>query len=163
MLRAFIKAELLRFLRASSKQEYFVQARQNFWHQLVARGYPVYVTQKWFRLVRWSDRSSSLRPKNKEEPDHFIFPSSMNHIWDFVLIKQLRDVIMNHWTEDPDLHPSLINRFVVSLKRTTSLFDYTRNWNRYIQQNLISVDEREDIADSSDDVSMEFDPDVGIP
>lgn len=62
MLRAFVKAELLRFLRTSSFQSDFNVARQSFWHHLVVRGYPIPVLRKWFKMVTWSSRPSSLLP-----------------------------------------------------------------------------------------------------
>ncbi|RAH63700.1 uncharacterized protein BO66DRAFT_287583, partial [Aspergillus aculeatinus CBS 121060] len=132
VLKGFIKAELLRFLAASTYEEGFAKAKRSFWHHLRARGYPPYVLSKWFKQVTWGDRSSILVGRRKEQiVPPLILPSHYNSVWDEILTSRIREAMIKEWKHG-DIPPALNQKLVKSLSRTTSLFDCTRQWNREI-------------------------------
>ncbi len=49
--RSVVKGELTRINTNTSKEEFFLEARKDFWHHLVARGYPIRVLRSWFKMV----------------------------------------------------------------------------------------------------------------
>lgn len=156
VLKGFVKAELLRFLVASSYENGFSLARRSFWHHLRARGYPPYVLRRWFGQVSWNQRLHVLfRRKRDDEPVPLMLPSHYNSIWDQILIKRVHEAILKVWGQRKDeLPPGLERKLVKSLSRTTSLFDCTRLWNREIL-GLIRPSEISSDSDTSDSLPFE--------
>lgn len=153
--RGFVKAELLRFRMICSDQEAFDAAKQQLFHHLRARGYPVKVLQTWFQMVKWS----SIRfPLKRAQPDApLLLPSHYNPIWDTVFTKRIRDAMVSSWENSGKEVPIALKTNVMkSLSRTHSLFDHTRRWN----QTLFNIASAEDlpepqILDSQED-ELEF-------
>lgn len=58
--KAFIKGELMRYVRNSSTFEAFATTRQNFWRRLRIRGYPYKFLLPLFQDIRYSSRSKWL-------------------------------------------------------------------------------------------------------
>jgi hypothetical protein len=132
VLKGFIKAELLRFLCASTYEEGFSRARRNFWHHLRARGYPPYILHKWFGQVSWGDRFVFLAGHRREtQTAPLLLPSHYNSVWDKVLISRIRDVMIQEWKAGGVPAP-LRQKIVKCLSRTESLYDLSRQWNREI-------------------------------
>lgn len=129
--KGFCKAELLRFLVASSTPESFAGTRQTFWHHLHARGYPTTVLTRWFKLVTWEMRSVVLLKKKDDRAPPLMLPGQYNPIWDFVLVRRIRDSMLAEWSRGFVPAP-LQDRLITSLSRTDSLFDFTRKWNKRI-------------------------------
>ena len=144
--RGFCKAELLRFLVASSSPSSFADARRLFWHHLHARGYPISVLTSWFKMVTWEQRSVVLVSKKTERLPPLMLPGQYNPVWDFVLVQRIRNAMLEEWSKEA-LPASLQVRLITSLSRTVSLHDYSRSWNKRILEQYQNQDESE----SSDD------------
>lgn len=129
--RAFCKAELLRFLVASSTPDTFAYARQTFWHHLHARGYPTSVLSSWFKIVTWLDRDTVLAKAPVERRAPLMLPGQYNPIWDHILVRRIKDAILQKWSTG-HVPAQLQDRFITSLARTESLLDYSRNWNKRV-------------------------------
>ena len=63
--KAFIKGELIRYVKNSSSLKAFVKMKVLFWTRLRRRGYPPKVLQPIFELVQYSRRNVYLVPKFK--------------------------------------------------------------------------------------------------
>ena len=61
--KAFIKGELMRYVRNSSSFASFAETREKFWKRLRVRGYPFRFLLPLFRAIRYSDRKGWLRSK----------------------------------------------------------------------------------------------------
>jgi len=70
--RGFIKGELIRYVRNSSKNTDFVKMRWYFWHRLLARGYDGNFLKPIFRTVLYSNRASYLDNSLKAVPQQVI-------------------------------------------------------------------------------------------
>lgn len=68
-LPAFIRGEVMRFVRNSSQREYAVSTAHAFSGHLAARGYDVSMITAAFATVRYSDRESMLRERNTGHGD----------------------------------------------------------------------------------------------
>lgn len=63
--QAFIRTELIRFLRTNNSKLGFVERKTLFFHHLTARGYPPVFLIPLFRKVKWEMRSKFLTSKSK--------------------------------------------------------------------------------------------------
>jgi hypothetical protein len=153
VLKGMTKGELIRFLRASSLQSNFEDARTMFWHHLRARGYPYEILKRWFTQVHWTSRGHFLSTKVKEQRDPpLMLPSHYNLIWDSVLVRRIQEAMMAVWSTD-EVPAPLRQKLITSLSRTVSLFDYTRNWNKHIL--FLNQDNSDTSSESEEDLPFE--------
>lgn len=66
VLRAWIRGELIRYVKRSSSVEYYSTMQRLFVHRLTARGYTAAFLQPIFDGVRYSDRWVFLQPRPSE-------------------------------------------------------------------------------------------------
>ena len=79
--KAFIKGELMRYVRNSSSFNSFYETREKFWKRLRVRGYPFRFLLPLFREIRYSDRKKWLykKPNNRSSLGRtIIFKTTLN-------------------------------------------------------------------------------------
>lgn len=133
--KGFVKAELTRLAIICSKNEYFVEARQEFYGNLRRRGYPPQSLDKWFTQVHYDDRPRLLLPKTQEDRAPLMLSGHYNPVWDFVNVKEVNTAARRFWTKE-ELPESLEEPLIRSLGRSASLFDLLSAWNK---TNLLST------------------------
>jgi len=72
-LRAFIKAELLRYNRTNTKLSNILNIRKNFWQRLRKRGYPPQFLQYVFSDVLPAVNKSVIARTKRNKPDDIVF------------------------------------------------------------------------------------------
>ena len=90
--RSFIKAELIRYVRLSSKLSHFMDIRRKFFFRLQNRGYPKQFLMDIFSEVHFDSRSKYLKQKSATSNDqrHLLyFKTFRNPLFNNVHLKQL--------------------------------------------------------------------------
>lgn len=90
MKRAFVKAELTRFVTISSSNDLFKERVKEFIEALGQQGYPADILQRWRRLVYYKDRPTILS-KRKETGAGLplMLPSSYDEVWEYVNVRSI--------------------------------------------------------------------------
>lgn len=139
--KAFVKGELVRYHVICSRLTDYYEALKNLMSHLRARGYPPKVLNAWRQLVcptqcRFQGGHLVVTSPpfgfNKELP--WMLPSQYNAAWDFVQVKPIQKAMIEEWSQSKDIHiPSFAGkRMITSFKRTMSLYDQVRRWNKKI-------------------------------
>lgn len=84
---AFVKGELIRYVRLSSRRKDYIRVMHKFWARLRARGYPIRWLRKAFAAVNYYQfRGPSMvdRPKRDKGSPPLVYHSSYNPVWDQV-------------------------------------------------------------------------------
>lgn len=132
--RAFVKAELTRFMILSSKRSLFEERRTEFYEALGRRGYPSNTLDVWKKLVKYEDRAYHLS-KVKEVPRGLplMLPSDYDQTWEYVDLKAVFETMRKEWANCGELLPeTLLGPLIKSLRRTDNLFDKLSSWNKAI-------------------------------
>ena len=90
--KSFIKAELLRYVRLSSKKYDFLQVKEKFFIRLRNRGYPVWFLIPIFEDVKYESRSKLLKPRARDTcalKPHIFFKTYRNPLFDGVNLKDI--------------------------------------------------------------------------
>jgi hypothetical protein len=101
---AFVKGELIRYVRLSSFESDFIQIRRDFWLRLRARGYPIRWLRKAFSVVSYStcrDRSLIDRPKETLAEGSslpLVVHHTYNPIWDQVNGSKIITSTVRQWS-----------------------------------------------------------------
>lgn len=135
--KAFIKAELTRFMIISSTKKLFEDRAQEFMKALQRRGYPLDTLRVWRKQVRYEDRSWSLYTIKDQTARGLplMLPSSYDVMWEYIDVKSVFNAMKKSWvTAGEPLPPSLQGPLIKSLRRTDSLFDKLSSWNKAILQ-----------------------------
>jgi hypothetical protein len=133
--KAFVKAELTRFMVISSSQRLFEEKVLEFMQALGRRGYPSTILRIWKKQVNYEDRWYSLFKKKDTSVQGLplMLPSSYDEIWEYTDLRSVFNVMMNEWVKCGEpLPPSLVGPLIKSLKRTENLFDKISSWNKAI-------------------------------
>jgi hypothetical protein len=133
--KAFIKAELTRFMVISSTRALFEDRVAEFMKALGRRGYPSSILHIWKKQVRYEDRwySLSKRKDTTVRGQPLMLPSSYDEIWEYTDLQDVFSVMMNEWVQCGEPLPqSLFGPLIKSLKRTENLFDKFSSWNKAI-------------------------------
>lgn len=145
--RSLVKGELTRINTNSSKQEFFDEASKDFWHHLVARGYPVRVLRSWFKMVQWSRNQKTIRQTPESTP--LMLPGTYNPIWSYISVEKIREALLEGWTTGNEIPDSLINSRVIKvLSRPVNLGSFAKKSNRM----LLATDDYELITNEDEDV-----------
>jgi hypothetical protein len=89
---AFIKTELIRFVRNSSSESYFVEDAKFFKHCLLQRGYSEFFLNLAFKQVSYSLRAQYMQPKVKEthyKPNNIFVPLRRDPLLDKLPISRV--------------------------------------------------------------------------
>jgi hypothetical protein len=132
--RAFVKAELTRFMVISSDRRLFEERVLEFMQALGRRGYPTDTLRVWKKQVKYEDRSHSLsKVKDVSRGLPLMLPSEYDEVWEYVDLKEVFETMQRSWmkTKEP-LPPSLQGPLIKSLRRTDNLFDKLSSWNKAI-------------------------------
>lgn len=133
--KAFIKAELTRYMIISSSKKLFEERVSEFMSALDRRGYPASILRIWKRQVnydsRWESLSKRKDPSTRGLP--LMLPSSYDEIWEYTDLHDVFNTMMNQWVKCGEPLPqSLTGPLIKSLKRTENLFDKISSWNKAI-------------------------------
>jgi len=133
--KAFIKAELTRFMVISSSKKLFEEKVSEFMLALGRRGYPSTILRIWKKQVNYEDRSYTLSKRKdmiaRGQP--LMLPSSYDEVWEYTDLREVFNVMMNEWVRCGEpLPPSLTGPLIKSLKRTENMFDKFSSWNKAI-------------------------------
>jgi hypothetical protein len=119
--RAFIRAELMRYVRNSSSLDNYIQLARKFFQRLRARGYPPSLLRPVFAQVRWEQRSDLLQQRSRqvakigqgETPIFLVtrYTQRANALRMGALLTQTR----------ARTHTTFLPRAMVSFKRTANL------------------------------------------
>lgn len=137
--KAFIKAELTRFMIISSQEKLFEERVLEFMQALVRRGYPGAILQPWMKQVKYEERLVAL---SKRKPPGFnglplMLPSSYDQIWEYIDLRSVFQQMINTWASiDEPLPESLRGPLIKSLRRTDNLFDKLSGWNKAVLRAL---------------------------
>jgi len=133
--KAFIKAELTRYMIISSTKELFEERVREFMLALGRRGYPSTILKIWRKQVQYEDRSYSLskRKDTSARGQPLMLPSSYDEIWEYIDLHDVFDVMRNEWVKCGEPLPlSLLGPLIKSLKRTENMFDKFSAWNKAV-------------------------------
>lgn len=133
--KAFIKAELTRYMVISSTHAIFEERVAEFMLALGRRGYPTTILRIWKKQVRYEDRLHSLT-KSKDAVARglpLMLPSSYDEIWEYTDLRSIFNQMMNEWVKCGEPLPvTLTGPLIKSLKRTDNLFDKISSWNKAV-------------------------------
>ena len=133
--KAFIKAELTRFMVISSNKSLFEERTTEFMQALRRRGYPSDILHVWRKQVRYEDRAWSLS-KRKDQSTRGIplmLPSSYDEVWEYIDVRSVLTEMQQHWNRCGEpLPPSLQGPLIRSFRRTDNLFDKLSAWNKAV-------------------------------
>jgi len=131
--RAFVKAELTRFMIISSHKDLYEEKVGEFMNALGRRGYPSDTLRRWRRMVRYEDRSFTLS-KRKETVSGLplMLPSYYDEVWEYIDLRSVFGAMQQVWLRAGDLPRSLDGPLIKSLRRTENLFDKTSAWNKAV-------------------------------
>ena len=91
--KGFIKGEALRLLRTNSSQLTFEENIRNFAVRLKNRGYPAATVQKHLSEVKFSERKTSLKNKNKTAQKKILPFVTQYH----PALPNIKEIIMGKW------------------------------------------------------------------
>jgi hypothetical protein len=134
--RGLVKTELLRMSSLSAKPWYFDEKKKRLHTMLRARGYPEAALKAWMKQVRWRDpleRRPAHRSGDDPRPPLFV-SSEYNPAWAQVKLGPVWDEMLREmisWSEE-NLPPW--KSMMMSLQRTTNLWDVVRRANRRLLQ-----------------------------
>lgn len=133
--KAFIKAELTRYMTICSTKRLFEERVEEFMLALGRRGYPSSILRVWRKQVNYEDRSYTLSKRKdmtvRGQP--LMMPSSYNEIWEYTDLRSVFKTMMDEWVKCGEpIPPSLMGPLIKSLKRTDNLFDKISSWNKAV-------------------------------
>ena len=133
--KAFIKAELTRYMVICSSKALFEERVAEFMLALRRRGYPSDRLNVWRHQVQYIDRSWFLS-KEKDPAARgvpLLLPSSYDSVWDDIDVNSVLQEMQQHWRRAGEpLPPTLQGPLVKSLRRTDNLFDKLSSWNKAV-------------------------------
>jgi flagellar motor protein MotB len=133
--KAFIKAEMTRFMVISSAKSLFEERVTEFMQALRRRGYPSDILHVWRKQVRYEDRAWSLSERKDKSTRGLplMLPSSYDEVWEHIDCKSILQEMRNQWVHCGEpLPPSLNGPLIKSLRRTDNLFDKLSAWNKAV-------------------------------
>jgi hypothetical protein len=133
--KAFIKAELTRFMVISSTRDLFEEKVSEFMNALGRRGYPLTILHIWKKQVNYEDRLYTLskRKDTSVRGQPLMLPSSYDEVWEYTDLQPVFKTMMDEWLKCGEpLPPSLMGPLIKSLKRSENLFDKISSWNKAI-------------------------------
>jgi len=132
--KAFIKAELTRFMTISSSRKLYEERVMEFMDALNRRGYPASTLRLWTKQVNYKDRLSSLlNDKEKSKGLPLMLPSSYDEIWELLDVQSVFEIMQKEWSNNREPLPvQLHGPLIKSLKRTDNLFDWFSSWNKAV-------------------------------
>lgn len=142
MKKAFLKAELTRFMVISSSKQLFEERVAEFLEALGRRGYPSDILHVWKKQVSYKERTYSLakRKDGSARGLPLMLPSMYDEVWEYVDLREVFRTMHRVWvstgTPLPDaLHGPLIK----SLRRRENLFDKFSSWNKAVLASTAST------------------------
>lgn len=133
--KAFIKAELTRYMVICSNRPLFEERVAEFMLALRRRGYPSDILHVWGKQVRYEDRTWHLSEQKVKSTRGLplMLPSSYDVIWEYIDVKSVLLEMKKHWVNSGEPLPeSLQGPLIKSLRRTDSLFDKLSAWNKAV-------------------------------
>ena len=141
--KAFVKAELTRYMIISSNKTLFEEKTSEFMESLRRRGYPSSILSSWRFQVKYEDRQAALSKRKAigERGLPLMLPSSYNEVWEYLDVRSAFETMWKTWTSNPEPLPaSLRGPLIKSLRRTENLFDKFSAWNKAVLRSLPGSD-----------------------
>lgn len=137
--KAFVKGELLRYNAICSFKTDYQEAQKSLFDHLRARGYPAKILAAWKQMIVPGEERFSVKGKNQELP--WMLPSHYNPAWDLVHVKTVQKAMIEEWSRCKDIRiPEFSGkRMITSFKRTVSLYDQVRQWNKVVLMEGLSI------------------------
>lgn len=140
--KAFVKAELTRFMVISSSSSLYEERVLEFQEALLRRGYVGDTLRHWMKMVKYEDRQIALLtkklPGNRGLP--LMLPSSYDEVWEYTDLRSIFRVMMEEWANVGEPLPeSLRGPLIKSLRRTENMFDKYSAWNKAILKALTPI------------------------
>ena len=120
--KGFIKGEAFRILRTNSSENTFEGHIKNFETRLTSRGYPVGLVKKELSEVKFTDRKSALKQKNKAACKRILPFVTQYH----PALPSLKNILMEKWhliQNQPTLGEIFKEPPILSYRRGKSLKD----------------------------------------
>lgn len=140
--KAFIKAELTRYMVISSTRRLFEEKASEFMKALGRRGYPSTILHIWKKQVNYEDRSYTLskRKDASVRGQPLMLPSSYDEVWEYTDLRDVFKTMMDEWIKCGEPLPlSLFGPLIKSLKRTENMFDKFSSWNKAVLRSYFVV------------------------
>ncbi|KAJ7714814.1 hypothetical protein B0H16DRAFT_1248517, partial [Mycena metata] len=124
--RAWIKGELIRYVRICSKECDFAMIQTDFMVRLRERGYPGRWVQNVFNEIKYTvERPNALKPsarKNADEgPELHVLKLTHNPVWDDLDLSPIWRELEETWSDLGTGYPNF--RFMASFKKPPALGD----------------------------------------
>ncbi|KAJ6578414.1 hypothetical protein B0H19DRAFT_903711, partial [Mycena capillaripes] len=124
--RAWVKGELIRYVRICSKESDFAKIRLEFDRRLRARGYPGRWLQRVFEEIQYRvERPGALTPSAPTTavggPDLHVLKLTHNPIWDNIELRPIWRELEDTWASLGGSYPQY--RFMASFKKPFALGD----------------------------------------
>jgi hypothetical protein len=132
---AWVKGELIRYVRISSKESDFAKIRTDFMIRLRERGYPGRWLQNIFEEIKYKvERPTALKPNAAPtatgDLELHVLKLTHNPIWDNIKLSPVWRELAETWTEVGTGYPEF--RFMASFKKPPTLGDQLNTTNRDI-------------------------------
>ena len=136
--KAFVKAELTRYMIISSTKKLFEEKVSEFMQALGRRGYPPVILHVWKKQVQYEDRQYSLsKRKDSVRGLPLLLHSTYDEVWEYLDLKKVFNVMRDEWMKCEEPIPlSLIGPLIKSLNRSENLFDKFSSWNKAVLRGL---------------------------
>lgn len=125
--KAFVKAELTRFVILCSEMWYFADARRAFYSNLRRRGYPSRTLDVWFTQASYSQRMAFLTTFQAEshvDDMPLMLRGEYNPIWEYINVDEISKAAQKEWSKLKDQLPrTLQQKLIRSLRKSTCLGD----------------------------------------
>jgi hypothetical protein len=129
--KAFVKAELTRFVMVSSEVGYFAESRRQFYGNLRRRGYPPQILENWFTQVDYSQRRIILDNLVQEDDiAPLMLTGQYNPVWEYINVNEIIMKARRAWNLEKELPETLEQPLIRSLRKSTSLGDMLSVWNK---------------------------------
>ncbi|KAJ6530620.1 hypothetical protein B0H19DRAFT_904980, partial [Mycena capillaripes] len=131
--RAWVKGELIRYVRICSRESDYAKIQTNFMIRLRQRGYPGRWLQNVFAEVNYTvERPTALKPivhnSTNGDPALHVLKLTHNPIWDELNLNPIWRELNETWKEFGMGYPEF--QFMASFKKPTALGDRLNTTNR---------------------------------
>jgi hypothetical protein len=134
--RAWIKGELIRYVRICSKEANYARVQSEFMVRLRERGYPGIWLQRVFEEIKYKvEHPTALKPSaahtDAGDPALHVLKLTHNPIWDDINLNPIWRELGETWSELRAGYPEF--RFMASFKKPPALGDRLNTTKRHVE------------------------------
>ena len=132
--KGMVKAERTRYRMICSEEFSRLKAEKHLKLNLLRRGYPLALLDKWFSL--------ELKPRERTE-NILLLPSQYNPVWEYINVQRLEDAFWSKILSDPSAGylKGLYGNITLGLKRGWNMYDIYNRSNLAILSSMASFGE----------------------